>query len=155
MHQLLQNVVVQSKREVKFCAIICIYQSCSCGRLLYKLQLFVYSALSTSESTFSVPPSYPSLRALFSTGCDGLGHITGLYAMHFAPSGCPLAHGKTPEECKSRRIALNHLRQKSLPAKPQTSPPKPLRKTPRTGQSSVGVTANSISETLLERMVLR
>ncbi|CAI8032974.1 Histone acetyltransferase KAT7 [Geodia barretti] len=85
-------------------------------------------------------------------GCDGLGHITGLYAMHFAPSGCPLAHGKTPEECKSRRIALNHLRQKSLPAKPQTSPPKPLRKTPRTGQSSVGVTANSISETLLERM---
>lgn len=33
-------------------------------------------------------------------GCDGMGHITGLYAMHYAVSGCPLAHGKTPEECK-------------------------------------------------------
>lgn len=33
-------------------------------------------------------------------GCNGIGHITGLYAMHYAVSGCPLAHGKTPEECK-------------------------------------------------------
>ena len=33
-------------------------------------------------------------------GCNGMGHITGLYAMHYAVSGCPLAHGKTPEECK-------------------------------------------------------
>ena len=74
--------------------------------------------------------------------------------MHFAPSGCPLAHGKTPEECKSRRIALNHLRQKSLPVKPQSSPPKPLRKTPRTGQTS-GVTATSASEAILEKMVRR
>ena len=33
-------------------------------------------------------------------GCNGIGHITGLYAMHYAVSGCPLAHGKTPGECK-------------------------------------------------------
>ena len=57
------------------------------------------------------------------TGCEGLGHVTGLYAMHFALSGCPIAHGKTPEECKSRRIALNRLRQKSIPAEPQDTPP--------------------------------
>ena len=49
------------------------------------------------------------------SGCDGVGHITGLYAMHFAVSGCPLAHGKTPEECKARREELNRLRTKTLP----------------------------------------
>ena len=53
------------------------------------------------------------------SGCDGVGHITGLYAMHFAVSGCPLAHGKTPEECKARREELNRLRTKTLP--PQES----------------------------------
>lgn len=26
--------------------------------------------------------------------CNGLGHITGLYAMHFAVSGCPKARGE-------------------------------------------------------------
>ena len=26
-------------------------------------------------------------------GCNGLGHITGMYAMHFAISGCPKARG--------------------------------------------------------------
>ena len=36
-------------------------------------------------------------------GCDGVGHLTGMYAMHFAVSGCPKAHGKTPEECRARR----------------------------------------------------
>ncbi len=45
--------------------------------------------------------------------CDGLGHITGLYAMHFAVSGCPLAHGKTADECKARRDELNRLRSKN------------------------------------------
>lgn len=49
------------------------------------------------------------------SGCDGVGHITGLYAMHFAVSGCPIAHGKTPEECKARREMLNKLRSKTLP----------------------------------------
>ena len=48
-------------------------------------------------------------------GCDGIGHITGMYAMHFALSGCPLAHGKTAEECKARRNELNRLRSKSMP----------------------------------------
>ena len=47
-------------------------------------------------------------------GCSGLGHITGLYEMHFAVSGCPLAHGKTPEECKARREELNRLRVRTL-----------------------------------------
>ena len=48
-------------------------------------------------------------------GCDGIGHTTGMYAMHFAVSGCPLAHGKTAEECKARRDELNRLRVKSMP----------------------------------------
>ena len=46
-------------------------------------------------------------------GCSGMGHITGMYAMHFAVSGCPLAHGKTAEECKARRDELNRLRTKT------------------------------------------
>ena len=83
-------------------------------------------------------------------GCDGVGHITGLYAMHFAVSGCPIAHGKTPEECKARREMLNRLRSKTLPPDvgdggggggygecSQSS--KPLRKTPR----SISVTSGS------------
>ena len=48
-------------------------------------------------------------------GCDGLGHLTGMYAMHFAVSGCPKAHGKTPEECRARREELNRLRLKAIP----------------------------------------
>ena len=48
-------------------------------------------------------------------GCDGLGHLTGMYAMHFAVSGCPKAHGKTPDECRARREELNRLRVKAIP----------------------------------------
>ena len=48
-------------------------------------------------------------------GCDGVGHLTGMYAMHFAVSGCPKAHGKTPEECRARREELNRLRLKAIP----------------------------------------
>ena len=48
-------------------------------------------------------------------GCDGVGHLTGMYAMHFAVSGCPKAHGKTPEECCARREELNRLRLKAIP----------------------------------------
>ena len=48
-------------------------------------------------------------------GCDGVGHLTGMYAMHFAISGCPKAHGKTPEECHARREELNRLRLKAIP----------------------------------------
>ena len=55
-------------------------------------------------------------------GCDGLGHLTGMYAMHFAVSGCPKAHGKTPEECKARREELNRLRLKALPPPVASTP---------------------------------
>lgn len=48
-------------------------------------------------------------------GCEGRGHITGMYAMHFAVSGCPKAHGKTADECKARREELNRLRSKNMP----------------------------------------
>jgi hypothetical protein len=47
-------------------------------------------------------------------GCEGLGHITGLYAMHFAVSGCPMARGKTAEECRARREELNRLLSKNV-----------------------------------------
>lgn len=73
-------------------------------------------------------------------GCDGLGHLTGMYAMHFAVSGCPKAHGKTPEECKARREELNRLRLKALPP-PVTSTP---------SSSSVG-----LSEGYSERVARR
>lgn len=46
--------------------------------------------------------------------CDGMGHLTGMYAMHFAVSGCPKAHGKTPAECRARREELNRLKSKTL-----------------------------------------
>jgi len=46
-------------------------------------------------------------------GCSGMGHITGMYSMHFAISGCPLAHGKTADECRARRDELNRLRNKT------------------------------------------
>ena len=72
--------------------------------------------------------------------------------MHFAQSGCPIAHGKTPEECKSRRIALNRLRQKSLPLDMEDTPLKPVRKTPRTTQASSSV-STATSEAILEKMV--
>ena len=42
-------------------------------------------------------------------GCTGIGHVTGMYAMHYAVSGCPKAHGKTPEECKVRNSYIPHL----------------------------------------------
>lgn len=48
-------------------------------------------------------------------GCNGVGHLTGMYAMHFAVSGCPKAHGKSPEECRARREELNRLRLKAIP----------------------------------------
>ena len=53
-------------------------------------------------------------------GCDGTGHITGLYSMHYAVSGCPQAHGKTAEDCRTRREELDRLRGRVLP------PPTPL-----------------------------
>ena len=30
-------------------------------------------------------------------GCNGLGHVTGLYSMHYAESGCPIAAQKKKE----------------------------------------------------------
>ena len=45
-------------------------------------------------------------------GCDGVDHLTGMNAMHFAVSGCPKAHGKPPEECRARE-ELNRLRLKA------------------------------------------
>ncbi len=71
-------------------------------------------------------------------GCDGMGHTTGLYAMHFAVSGCPKAHGKTPEECRARREALNRLRVKSeLPAE-EFEPLRSVRRTARLSSISSG-----------------
>lgn len=73
-------------------------------------------------------------------GCDGMGHITGLYAMHFAVSGCPLAHGKTAVECKARRDELNRLRSKTVQEEGEVEEPlgygggcgdRPVRKTQR------------------------
>lgn len=71
-------------------------------------------------------------------GCEGLGHITGLYAMHFAVSGCPVARGKTAEECKARREELNRLLSKNLPEGEESealggvvSGERPLRRTQR------------------------
>ncbi len=63
-------------------------------------------------------------------GCDGIGHVTGLYAMHFAVSGCPKAHGKTPKECRARREALNHLRVRNMPIEEEESM-KPMRRASR------------------------
>lgn len=70
-------------------------------------------------------------------GCDGRGHITGLYAMHFAVSGCPIAHGKTPEECRTRREELNRLKLKSIPPEPIEVSDRPIRRTSRSTFASV------------------
>ena len=80
-------------------------------------------------------------------GCTGIGHVTGMYAMHYAVSGCPKAHGKTPEECKvrdswtpplitpilffqARREELNKLKILTTPVSDNTTS-LPIRKTPR------------------------
>ena len=38
--------------------------------------------------------------------------------MHYAVSGCPQAHGKTAEDCRTRREELDRLRGKVLPLPP-------------------------------------
>ena len=34
------------------------------------------------------------------SGCDGLGNMTGKFEMHHTLSGCPKYHNMTPQECK-------------------------------------------------------
>ena len=35
-------------------------------------------------------------------GCDGQGHVTGLYAMHYAVSGCPIAAARNKANTASK-----------------------------------------------------
>ena len=74
------------------------------GKPLKKRKRIPYTLVEASKGNHCPTP-----------GCDGLGHLTGMYAMHFAVSGCPKAHGKTPDECRARREELNRLRLKAIP----------------------------------------
>ena len=61
------------------------------GQEIKKRKRIPYSLVEVSKGNHCPTP-----------GCTGIGHVTGMYAMHYAVSGCPKAHGKTPEECKVR-----------------------------------------------------
>ena len=74
-------------------------------------------------------------------GCDGQGHVTGLYAMHYAVSGCPIAAARNKANTASKVRVHTEIIGVSL-SEPHTS--KTARVTSFPGASFLPVKSSTV-----------